>query len=289
MTIRFEEETAVGAQGSGRYAVSFSRDWFVHAGPNGGVVAAVLLRAAVAEVNEPLRTPRTLTVHYLGPPAEGPAEVHVTTERSGRGVSFLSARLVQPNSSSRHDAGGQPGAVKAVALIAFGAPRAERVAWSARALPAMPDPASCPELALDIEASPPNIRLRWDCRWALGQANATGPTEGTLTGGWIRASVPTAVDHVLVAAMADAWLPPVIARAGIPPLSVPTVELTVHFRDTATLAQMTPIDWFACSFRTDVAQEGFLEEDGLIWSGDGRLVAMSRQLAVVAERREFSQ
>lgn len=264
------------AQGDGRYAASFSRDWYVHAGPNGGVVAAVLLRACTAQVADPLRSPRTLTVHYLGPPAEGAAEVVVSVERAGKGVSFLSARLVQGSD------------VRAIALAAFGAPRAEHVAWSARPIPTLPPPQDCPELALGVEtAPPPPIRDRWDCRWALGQANSESPTEGTLTGGWIRASVGTPVDHVLIAAMADAWLPPLIARPGVPALNVPTVELTVHFRDTTTLPQLRPQDWFACSFRTDVAQEGFLEEDGLIWAADGRLVAMSRQLSVAVERRAF--
>ncbi len=275
MSVHFEQETAVRALGGGRYATAFSQDWFVFAGPNGGIVAAVLLRACIAEVDDPGRSPRTLTVHYLAPPAVGPAEVHVTVERAGRGVSFLSARLLQD---------GEP---KAVALVAYGAPRPDRVAWSARPCPVLPPVGTCPPLAADGEGEPPNIRLRWDCRWALGDGGTTLATEGTETGGWLRAEVPTPVDHVLVAAMADAWLPPILARPGHQSVSVPTIELTVHFRDTSTLAQLQPEDWFACSFRTDVVQEGYLEEDGLIWAADGRLVAMSRQLAVVLERREF--
>lgn len=275
MSVHFELETATTSLGGGRYAVAFSRDWFVHAGPNGGIVAAMLLRACTAEVDDPQRPPRTLTVHYLGPPGEGPAEVQVTVERAGKGVSFVSARLFQQDE------------VRAIALVAFGAPRADRVAWSARPLPPMPPAEHCPELAAEHDGPAPNIRHRWDCRWALGAANPAGPTEGTLTGGWLRPQQPTTVDPVLVAAMADAWLPPILSRPGVPPVGVPTVELTVHFRDTTTLPSLGPAEWFACSFRTDVAQEGFLEEDGLIWTADGRLVAMSRQLAVVVERREF--
>ncbi|MEZ5261992.1 MAG: acyl-CoA thioesterase [Acidimicrobiia bacterium] len=274
MSVHFEQETAVEPLGDGRYGVTFSRDWYVHAGPNGGIVAAVLLRACTAAVGDPNRSPRTLTVHYLGPPAEGPAEVHVRIERAGKGISFVSARLEQ---------GGE---AKALALVAYGTPRAEKVAWSARPLPVMAPPEHCPVLHHALE-EPPNIHHRWETRLAIGTPNPAGPTEAAVSGGWIRASVPTPVDHVLVAALADAWLPPVLARPGIPLLSVPTVELTVHFRDTTTLPQIGAGDWFACSFRTDVAQEGFLEEDGLIWAADGRLVAMSRQLAVVVERRSF--
>jgi hypothetical protein len=34
-------------------------------------------------------------------------------------------------------------------------------------------------------------------------------------------------------------------------------------------------------FRTTVAAEGYLEEDGEVWSLDGRLLAQSRQLALL--------
>jgi hypothetical protein len=34
------------------------------------------------------------------------------------------------------------------------------------------------------------------------------------------------------------------------------------------------------AFRTRTAREGFLEEDGEIWSADGTLLAQSRQLAI---------
>ena len=35
------------------------------------------------------------------------------------------------------------------------------------------------------------------------------------------------------------------------------------------------------SFRTTVAADGFLEEDGEVWAPDGTLLAQSRQLATV--------
>jgi acyl-CoA thioesterase len=275
MSVRFEEETAVSPLGGGRYAASFSRDWFVFAGPNGGVVAAVVLRACMAEIADGSRPPRTLTVHYLAPPAEGPAEVQVTVERAGRGISFVSARLTQA------------GAAKATALAAFGPARGEGMRWDARPRPELPPPGECPELdEASGENGPPAIRDRWECRWGLGDNGPLDADRGTLTGGWLRARDAAVVDHVLVAAMADAWAPPMIVRRGDHVFGVPTVELTVHFRDSADLATLDPKGWFACTFHTDVVQEGFAEEDGCIWSADGRLVAMSRQLAAVVDRRE---
>lgn len=274
VSVRLEEETAITPLGEGRYRCAFSADWNVNAGANGGVVAAVMLRACTAAVGEPARSPRSLTVHYLRPPGVGRAEVSATVERAGRGITFLTARLTQDDR------------VTAIAQAAYGSPRAAHVTWSARPLPPMAPPEQCPPLRIEDVGVTATIRDRWDGRWALGDTGRGGPTEGSVSGGWIRAASPTPVDHHLIAAVADGWLPPVIARPGVPPLVVPTVELTIHFRDTVALFDMSPLDFFACEFRTDVAQEGFLEEDGLVWSPDGRLVAMSRQLAVVSLRPE---
>ena len=59
--------------------------WGEQATTVGEIVAAVRRRACNAEVGDPNRSPRTLTVHYLGPPAEGPAEVEVgITVTTGR-------------------------------------------------------------------------------------------------------------------------------------------------------------------------------------------------------------
>ena len=73
---RFAAETAVERLAPGRYAGSMYPSWWIVNGPNGGYVAAVVLRAIVAEVADPARRPRTLTMHYLRAPAAGPVEVH---------------------------------------------------------------------------------------------------------------------------------------------------------------------------------------------------------------------
>jgi acyl-CoA thioesterase len=72
-----------------------------------------------------------------------------------------------------------------------------------------------------------------------------------------------------------------MSLADPPGNAVPTVELTVHFRDRERLCTLAPEEHCLAVFRSKTAQEGFIEEDGEIWSADGRLLAQCRQLAVL--------
>ena len=76
-------------------------------------------------------------------------------------------------------------------------------------------------------------------------------------------------------ALCDAWFPAVFSAVE-EPLAVPTLDLTVHLR--APLPR--PSDWVLGSFWTRRARDGFLEEDGELFSRDGELLAQSRQLAL---------
>ncbi len=75
--------------------------WWVVRGPNGGYVAALLLRALAAEVPAE-RAPRSLTVHYTAPPAEGAVRIDTRVERIGRSLTTVSGRMIR----SRLAAGG---------------------------------------------------------------------------------------------------------------------------------------------------------------------------------------
>src|SRR5262245_19362594 len=81
---RFDTDTALSPLGNGKYAGRIDRGWWIMVGPNGGYVAAILLRALLLEIADAARAPRSLTIHYLRPPVEGPIEVHVTLDRVGR-------------------------------------------------------------------------------------------------------------------------------------------------------------------------------------------------------------
>ena len=66
---------------------------------------------------------------------------------------------------------------------------------------------------------------------------------------------------IALAAIADAWAPAVFSRV-VEPLGVPTVDLTIHFRDRPTGEP----GWTFARFRSQHAAAGYVEEDGELWS-----------------------
>src|SRR3954452_14896621 len=95
MPSRFDTDTAVVPVTAGVYETRIDPGWWIERGPNGGYVAAVLMQALLAEVGEPERHARSLTAHYLAPAIEGPADIVVRSERTGRLVRYLTAPLSQ--------------------------------------------------------------------------------------------------------------------------------------------------------------------------------------------------
>ena len=264
MSTRFDDDTAVVAIGEGRYQAQIDPGWWILAGPNGGYLAAILLRATEQSTGDPERAPRSLTIHYTAPAQEGPAQVETRVERAGGALTTVSARLLQE------------GRVVALALAAFSKPRSRGHQLSHARMPEAPPPERCAPLEKQIP-----IHERYEHRWALG-AMPFGSGEHALCGGWIRLSEPRVVDAALAAAYTDAFPPALFstlsdrdATAG-----VPTVDLTTHFRAPLPRPGATAGDYSLAVFRSRVALEGFIEEDGELWSPDGVLLAHSRQLAL---------
>lgn len=260
---RFTTDTAVHASGEGRYRATIDRGWWIERGPNGGYLAAIVLRAVLAEAGADGRRPRSMTLHYLRPPTEGPCEVEVVVERAGRGLSTVSARLQQ---------GGRD---CVLALVALGLDRPgpslhDHPPPDVPAADAVPPP---PDRAVGGPDIP--FRHRFELRPAIGSAPFEAGAEA-LTGGWIRTADHDPVDDVLLAAITDSWPPAVFSKLEVP-TGVPTVELTVHFRN----APSREPGWCLVRFSTREASEGYLEESGEVWSSDGLILAESRQLAVL--------
>jgi acyl-CoA thioesterase len=263
----FDRETAVRALGGGRYESTLDTSWWVHRGPNGGYLAAIALRALTEAVGDEERSPRSLTVHYAAPPVEGALEIATVIERAGRSLTSCSARLTQD------------GKLIGLALGAFSKARPGPEFADVQP-PDAPPPEESPVIEPPTDDPMiPDIAFRWENRMVRGGFPLEAAGEAVITR-WIRLPELRVVDGLVAAALTDAVIPAVFGRVD-QPMIVPTVDLTIHFRSSLPVPGARPDDYVLASFRTNVVAEGFLEEDGEIWTRDGVLLAQSRQLAAV--------
>ena len=89
MPTRFDRDTAVRPAGDGLLDAAIDPGWFIVRGPNGGYVAALMLRALLHAVDDPSRAPRSLTVHFTAPPRpRRPALLGRRTGADGKAIAY---------------------------------------------------------------------------------------------------------------------------------------------------------------------------------------------------------
>lgn len=266
MTLRpLAEATAVAPDGPGRFTARAGEEARIPGGlVNGGVLLVIAARALVAATGRP--HPVTITGHYLA--AVRPGDLVVETEVLREGRHAYARALVR-------NADGMPVLATTGALADL--TTASGPTMDVADLPPLPVEDRLvpwpPEDGGDTRA--PNVfslfRHRVDpdgFNWALGREPGAAVVESWATpasGTW---------DPLDLLALADVYPPPLF-NTGVPFGWVPTLELTVQLRGLPT-----GDDPVACRFWTSTVTDGYLEEDGLIRATDGRLLAVSRQLAL---------
>ncbi len=260
----FDRDTALASIGDKAWRAELGEGWCVGPVPNGGYLMAIVLKAMGQHLPHP--DPFTATIHYLRPAQIGAAEIEVDVVRIGRGHSTARATL------------SQEGKARLTALATFGDLSAPDGPDFMPARP--PDEAPPPEGCLPLKATGlwvPEVARRFDwryppecLRWFQGQEQ-----EARL-GAWIRFEDGRPNDLLSLAMFCDAFPPPV--RTVMEIGWVPTIELTVHFKGKPAPG------WVLGWFKTRWCQGGYLEEDGELWDSQGRLVAISRQMARVHAR-----
>lgn len=269
MSTDFEQDTAVEPLGEGRYGITLSDRWWVGRGPNGGYVAALMLRALTAEVDSretasPLPA-RSLNVHFLRPPKAAPAKIEVTVEHAGKLTVFLSARMIQDDE------------VKAQSMAVFSGER-DGPSFDRSVMPEAPAPETLDEM--DTEQAPVAVFGRYRAKFIKGIPGEEGEKAETM--GWIRLRDEQPVDPVLAAAVLDVWYPaPFVVFRDLP--FAPTLEYTVHF--PRTIPEPGPPDWNLIRLTAEEGTEGHFSEDAELWSRDGKLLAKARQMALLRHRR----
>jgi acyl-CoA thioesterase len=253
---------AGGHTGRGRWRADIAAGWDIAGNANGGYLLAIAARAMSAAVGRP--DPVTITAHYLSPGRPGPAVVDVTVTKQGRAFATATATM---------SADGRPVlAVVGTFGELSGGPPEPLVGLPS---PDMPPPEHC-VLVEAAEQFPPPFSNKVEQRLHPDDATflAGNPSGRALMRGWFRLRHDEPVDTIALLLAADAF-PPTVFNANLPVAWTPTIELTVHLRHRPSPG------WLRCRFATHYVTGGFLEEDGELWDTTGRLVAQSRQLALV--------
>ena len=266
-TAEFDRAIAVTDAGPGRQAGTIDPGWAAPMGPNGGYLAAIVVRAIEAEVDpEGDRRMRSLTLHYLRRPADGAIEFEVEHVRGGR--RFTTVRVT----------GRQEGREVLAGIAALSVPGMEdAMTW----VPSLPDVAP-PGDWLPFQEPMPELLRRVRVAPRIGgrlfSGRAIEPGEPVTTGGWVELAEPRGIDAAFVALCTDVWWPPSLEPL-TRPAGVPTIDLTIHFRADLPRDPL-PDQPVLGIFTTAASTGGTVEEDGVVFAADGTLLAQSRQLAL---------
>lgn len=264
MTFHLDEAVASTTSGDGRHLVQMTTDWNTgNKTPNGGYLLALLLHAVQQESTHP--DPLSMAITFFRPSLAGPAEIVVRELRSGRRVSTYDTVLTQEGKDVAH---------AVVSMHDWDATGS--LQHTPHPAPAVPRPEDCVDVSALIPAGMMPILDRYDYRapqvpgWMSGEP--TGITESL---SWIRTKDERPVDALLAGAMTDAFAP---VTAEIDAIASATIQLTVHFR-----SRPTATTWALAHVVTRHVIDGYHDEDVELWDEQGRLIAQSRQLAILAE------
>ena len=273
---KFDRDTAVWREASSGpetvFGAEVAPDWRAGRGPHGGYLAAMLLRALVESVGDETRAPRSLTIHYARAPEPGPVRISTVLEREGRSLSTLSARMHQGEE------------LVALALAAFSVPWGGPEIDDVRMQDVEPPDPSREGVKL-IEHGGPEFARHIVLQPRIEGRPFAGAGQPMEIRGWLGLAEPRPIDALSLAFFSDALIPAPFMHLS-EPAAVPTIDLTVHFRErmprpAAGGTEPDPLELCLAMTRTELIHDGFFVEDGTIWASDGTLLAQSRQLAIV--------
>lgn len=261
----FDRETMCRPVAPGTWVTTIHPDYNINDNPNGGYAISAMTRLACEQrADHPV--PLAITSRFLKPPAAGrDALIELKELGGGRRFSHLGLTLSQDDS------------VRVEMVATMGDPdlagrQADR-SFDDTDQPDLPNPEKCPGRATLDQGVELALLSRVDVRLDPAAVGETGRAE---VAGWIRLIDGRPTDVGVLPLFCDAFPPSAFGRWGAVGW-VPTIELTVHVRRRPSPG------WIKARFRTDDSVGGLLIENGELWDADGRLVARSRQLAVLLE------
>jgi len=254
----FLADTAVERSAPGRYRAALSPDWAVW-GPNGGYVAAIALRAALAESRLP--RPLSLQRHFLAVGDFAPVELAVASVGGSKRAESLRVEVLQ---------GGRP------LLVASAWTADDGLSGYAHDFATAPELAR-PEALRGYQDLAGEEYAQWYPIWRsiegrpLAWREPPGKPEWKT---WLRFTDTEIGDREADAVRQLFWLDfpgwnaTIAAHAWPFPYLTPNLDLTVQFHAFAPGTR-----WMLADGVVPLAQDGTLGCVARLWSEDGRLLA----------------
>lgn len=260
----FAEATSVARLSDGTYAGEIHAGWDIFGVSNGGYVMAIAARAMADMARG--RDLVSVSGHFTNPGSPGPITIELTEVKVGRAISTLRADVIKDDKILLAATGSFADAdreINPVEWVQGAPPELPPIDQCLRAVPNPDAPLPPPFMGKVAVALHPDDVTAFDGGTGVAQMR-----------GWFRLLEDEQPDALATVVAADAF-PPAVFNANLPLQWTPTLDLTVHVRDPR------PRSWMRCVFNTRFVSGGMLEEDSEIWDEDGKLVAQSRQLALV--------
>jgi len=261
---RFEFDSATALSGEGpNFSAALDGQWDGQASTNGGFLLALATRAIGAVL--PFPDPVVVSGFYLRPGSPGPVEIRTEVIQAGRTTGFGQAGLYRDGKQLLR-------ATAAFTDLDAAAARDGR-SYAGGQPPDQPPPERSP--LLERVLTPPMTlvdRIEYRVAQLPSWLTQAPPSGNPVYEGWMRFADGREPDLLSLPLFVDAVAPAAL-ELGLQQMT--TVELTVHLR-----ARPAP-GWLAFRTQTRYLADGYFEEDAELWDTTGRLVAQSRQLALV--------
>lgn len=256
----FSEIVSLRSIGPHRYSGRVPEGWGQGRTTYGGLLSALLCRAAGAEAASPDRALRSLTCELFGGVIAGPVELETELLRAGTGLSTVAARLSQGGELCAHLVGN------------FGKRREVGLEWVELKPPLVP-----PVSALEAWTLGPPIAPEFTQRleyWSAGAPPYQG--EGPVTtSGWIRLREPgDQADAAWICGLIDAWWPGMAQRFTAPR---PSATITFTLALPGGHESLDPRAPLAYRGEAVALRHGYAVETRELWTVDGQLVALNQQ------------
>lgn len=229
----------------------------------GGLVAALGVRSMRTRVARERRL-RSLLVSLAAPVTVGGVGIESRLLGEGGTASHGRATLYQN------------GQIRAEVMGTFGLPRRSPIAVAAPPAPREAPPESLPPVPF-IPGLTPEFTQFFDYCWPDEVMPFSGQDRGEM-GGWIRLKEAVPVADPFLVALADAWPTP-----ALPMLRQPHAFSTLTWSiEVCAPPPLQDADrWWQVRSVVEQAEEGYIREETRIWTHDGRLALVSRQVVAM--------